>query len=177
VDFIISHLEGPAKEELRYCTASDKKTPGAVLKILKDVFGERSTLSELLSGSVSSINSSTERSSFCPENFCNFLSLGAKMTFGPTGESLQDYSHDLMNKLDKIHKKDPKAIKDRDVAIRNQFAENVRGPWLRRDLKKRFCCFSLFNVCTSVLMLSNSDVKSVNTFDRSEFSPDLACEA
>ena len=42
-----------------------------------------------------------------------------------------------MNKLDKIHKKDPKAIKDRDVAIRNQFAENVRGPWLRRDLKKK----------------------------------------
>jgi hypothetical protein len=42
-----------------------------------------------------------------------------------------------MNKLDKIHKKDPKAIKDRDVTIRNQFAENVRGPWLRRDLKKR----------------------------------------
>jgi hypothetical protein len=42
-----------------------------------------------------------------------------------------------MNKLDKIHKKDPIAIKDRDVAIRNQFAETVRGPWLRRDLKKR----------------------------------------
>jgi hypothetical protein len=51
--------------------------------------------------------------------------------------AIQDYSHDLLNKLDKIHKKDPKAIKDRDVAIRNQFAENVRGPWLRRDLKKR----------------------------------------
>jgi hypothetical protein len=33
-----------------------------------------------------------------------------------------------MNKLDKIHKKDPKAIKDRDLAIRNQFTENVRGP-------------------------------------------------
>ena len=27
VDFIISHLEGLAKEELRYRTASDKKTP------------------------------------------------------------------------------------------------------------------------------------------------------
>jgi hypothetical protein len=54
VDFIISHLEGLAKEELRYRTASDKKTPGAVLKILT-------------------------------ENFCNFLSLGAKMTFGSTG--------------------------------------------------------------------------------------------
>lgn len=111
VDFIISHLEGPAKEELRYRTASDKKTPGAVLKILKDVFGERSTLSELLS---------------------DFYQCRQKEK-----QSLQDYSHDLMNKLDKIHKKDPKAIKDRDVAIRNQFAENVRGPWLRRDLKKR----------------------------------------
>jgi hypothetical protein len=44
---VVGHLEGPAKEELRYCTASDKKTPGAVLKILKDVFGERLTPSEL----------------------------------------------------------------------------------------------------------------------------------
>jgi hypothetical protein len=65
VDFIISHLEGPAKEELRYHTASDKKTPGAVLKILKDVFGERSTLSDFYQ---------------CRQK---------------EKQSLQDYSHDL----------------------------------------------------------------------------------
>ena len=51
--------------------------PGAVLKILKDVFGERSTLSELLS---------------------DFYQCRQKEK-----QSLQDYSHELMNKLDKIH--------------------------------------------------------------------------
>jgi BMFP domain-containing protein YqiC len=56
-----------------------------------------------------------------------------------------------MNKLDKIHKKDPKAIKDRDVAIRNQFAENVRGPWLRRDLKKRIRAILMSNLSTLLI--------------------------
>ncbi|KAK3107286.1 hypothetical protein FSP39_011149 [Pinctada imbricata] len=41
-----------------------------------------------------------------------------------------------MCKLDKICKKDSKAILDRDVALRNQFAENVYTVWLRRELKK-----------------------------------------
>ncbi|CAC5397198.1 unnamed protein product [Mytilus coruscus] len=42
-----------------------------------------------------------------------------------------------MNKLSKVCKRDPKAVQDRDKAIRSQFAENVREPWLKRDLKKR----------------------------------------
>ncbi|CAC5405216.1 unnamed protein product [Mytilus coruscus] len=111
VDFILSHLEGPAREELRYRSASEKKTPATVLGILREVFGERSTISELLS---------------------DFYQCRQK-----EGQSLQEYSHDLMNKLSKVCKRDPKAVQDRDKAIRSQFAENVREPWLKRDLKKR----------------------------------------
>ncbi|CAC5426611.1 unnamed protein product [Mytilus coruscus] len=111
VDFILSHLEGPAREELRYRSASEKKTPATVLGILREVFGEKSTISELLS---------------------DFYQCRQK-----EGQSLQEYSHDLMNKLSKVCKRDPKAVQDRDKAIRSQFAENVREPWLKRDLKKR----------------------------------------
>ena len=42
-----------------------------------------------------------------------------------------------MNNIDKVFKKYSKAIKDLDAGIRNQFAENVNEPWLKRDLKKR----------------------------------------
>ena len=52
------------------------------------------------------------------------------------GQSLQDFSHDMMSKIDKLIKKDSKAIKDLNAAIPNQFAENVKEAWLRRDLKK-----------------------------------------
>ncbi|VDI48097.1 Hypothetical predicted protein [Mytilus galloprovincialis] len=42
-----------------------------------------------------------------------------------------------MCKLDKICKRDHKCITDRDIVLRNQFAENVRPTWLKRELKKR----------------------------------------
>ena len=111
VNFIISHLEGAAREEIRYRPASEKKKPREVLAILHEVFGDKGTLSEL---------------------FSEFLQC-------QQGEeqSLQEFSHVNMCKLDKIYKRDPKAIPNRDLTLRNQFAENVKPVWLRRDLKKR----------------------------------------
>ncbi|KAK3107619.1 hypothetical protein FSP39_018455 [Pinctada imbricata] len=38
VNFIISHLEGPAREEIRYRPPTDKKKPRDVLEILREVF-------------------------------------------------------------------------------------------------------------------------------------------
>ncbi|CAC5375532.1 unnamed protein product [Mytilus coruscus] len=52
-------------------------------------------------------------------------------------QTLQEFSHILMCKLDKICKRDHKCITDRDIVLRNQFAENVRPTWLKRELKKR----------------------------------------
>ena len=111
VNFIISHLEGPAREEIRYRPASEKKKPKDVLAILKDVFGERGTISELLS---------------------EFYQCRQE-----EGQTLQDFSHQLMCKLDKVCKRDPKVIQDRDMTLRNQFAENVQEFWLRHELKKK----------------------------------------
>lgn len=52
-------------------------------------------------------------------------------------ETIQEYCHKLMCKLDRICKKDPGIITDRDIALRNQFAENIKPVWLKRELKKR----------------------------------------
>ncbi|XP_062605651.1 uncharacterized protein LOC134267461 [Saccostrea cucullata] len=110
VNFIISHLEGPARVEVRYRSNSEKKKPKDILDILREVFGDRGTISELLSDFYQ-----------CKQG----------------DETLQEYCHRLMCKLDRICKKDNKTITDRDLTLRNQFAENVKPVWLRRELKKR----------------------------------------
>lgn len=49
VNFIISHMEGPAREEVRYRSTAEKKMSKDMLDILREVFGDRGTISELLS--------------------------------------------------------------------------------------------------------------------------------
>ena len=110
VDFVLSHLEGPAKEEMRFRPIEEKKSSKAVLGILKEVFGERATVSELLS---------------------DFYS--TKQT---RSQSLQDFSVELMGKLDRILRVDRSRVKERDIMLRDQLAENVYESWLRRELKR-----------------------------------------
>lgn len=110
VDFILSHLEGPAKEEMRFRPAEEKKHPKTVLEILREVFGERATVSELLSDFYSTKQSRSQ--------------------------SLQDFSVELMGKLDRIIRVDKTRVKERDIMLRDQLAENVFESWLRRDLKR-----------------------------------------
>ena len=110
VDFVLSNLEGLAKEEMRYRPLAEKKSPKVVLGILEEVFGERSTISELLS---------------------DFY-----QTRQVEGQSLQEYSHLIMSKLDRIYRVDGSMVGNRNLMLRNQLAENVFEPWLRRELKK-----------------------------------------
>ena len=110
VDFDLSHLEGPAKEEMRFRPIEEKKSSKAVLGILKEVFGERATVSELLS---------------------DFYS--TKQT---RSQSLQNFSVELMGKLDRILRVDRSRVKERDIMLRDQLAENVYESWLRRELKR-----------------------------------------
>lgn len=53
VNYITSHLEGQAREEIRYWLAVEKKKPQDILAIYKEVFRERGATSELLSISTS----------------------------------------------------------------------------------------------------------------------------
>ena len=109
-DFILSHLEGPAKEELRYRSPGEKKDPNAILDLLSEAFAERSTASELMS---------------------DFYS-----TKQESGQSLREYSHSLMRKLDLVARVDPTFISNREKTLSNQFAENVSSVWLKRELKR-----------------------------------------
>ncbi|XP_056014031.1 uncharacterized protein LOC130052600 [Ostrea edulis] len=110
VDFVLSHLEGPAKEEMRFRPTEEKKSPKAVLGILREVFGDRATVSELLSEFYSTKQSRSQ--------------------------SLQDVSVELMGKLERILRVDKSRVKERDIMLRDQLAENVYESWLRRELKR-----------------------------------------
>ena len=108
VNFVSSHLEGPAKEEMRFRPMGEMGSSKAVLGIFKEVFGERATVSELLS------------------EFYN-----TKQT---CCESFQDFSVEMMGKLDRILRVDHLRVEDRDIMLREQLAENMYESWLRREL-------------------------------------------
>lgn len=111
VNFLLGHLEGTARDEIRYTRDADRNTPDKVFDILEDAFGIRQSATQLM------------------DAFFAYRQ-GEK-------ESIREYSHALMKLLGKVQKKDNARISDADVVLRDQFAEKVRDPHLRRELKKR----------------------------------------
>lgn len=110
VDFLISHLEGPAKDEIRYKASPEKNTPQKILTILKDAFGERATTSELMTEFYQ-----------CKQDY---------------SETLRDFSHKLMKKLDRVLRLYNSYVTDKDKLLRNKLSENVTNTCLKRELKK-----------------------------------------
>ena len=110
VDFIMSNLDGPAKEEIRLLDPDVRKNPELVFTALQEAFGERRSLPQLL-------RLFYERHQ--REN-----------------ESLRGYSHALSDIIGHICRKNGDAIPSKDQALRDQFSENVRDPVLRKELKK-----------------------------------------
>lgn len=110
VDFLISHLEGPAKDEIRYKASPEKNTPQNILTILKDAFGERATTSELMTEFYQ-----------CKQDY---------------SETLRDFSHKLMKKLDRVLRLYNSYVTDKDKLLRNKLSENVTNTCLKGELKK-----------------------------------------
>jgi hypothetical protein len=111
VNYLLSHLEGTARDEIRYTVTSERDTPDKVYQILQDAFGVRQTVTQLM------------------DAFFAFRQ--------SEKQSVLEYSHELMRLLGKVQKKSPARIPETDVMLRDQFAEKLRDPYLRRELKKR----------------------------------------
>lgn len=110
VDFIMSHLEGPAKEEVRMYSKKERSNPDFLLEVLTQAFGEKRSSSQLLK-----------------------LFYERKQK---ENETLRAYSYSLNELLKSATKADPKAVPDPEKTLRDQFADNVRDPFLRKELKK-----------------------------------------
>lgn len=109
-DFIKSHLEGPAKEEIRIYPSKDREDPQRLMEILHTAFGEKRSLPQLLK---------------------SFYERKQK-----DGETLRAFSHSLRELLDRAMKVDSKAVVDQDKTLRDQFANNVRDTFLRKELRR-----------------------------------------
>ena len=109
-DFLTSHLAGDALIELKYATDQEKQDPEKLLELIQDTYGDSRPAIELLDR----FNNRKQREK----------------------EPLADHAHALMKYLDRAYIKDPTKIPDKEIVLKNRFAENIKDQNLRRDVKK-----------------------------------------
>ena len=112
VEFIMDHLAGEAKAEIRHRPASVRDDPKELLAILQEVFGDKRALS-------------------------NRYEAFYRRQQGP-GESLLDYSIALLKAWGRVEKDmrpgDTKG--DKEQLLKDRLAEGVRDEALRRELRR-----------------------------------------
>lgn len=110
VDFLVYHLEGAAKDEVRLRPASEWSTPTDLFKVLRATFGEQLTATQAM-----------------------------RKFFGrrqQEREPIQDFAHSLMILLSRVERLDSAAVPEKDKLLRDQFLENLRDSTLRREVRR-----------------------------------------
>ncbi len=108
--FIYDHLEGEAKNEIKYRPRTEREDPDKILSILLEMYG-------------------------CPQSY---VALQEKFFSRKQleGESLQEYSHALFRLMNEVLESAPDAMANSATLLRDQFVEHVIDPALRRALKQ-----------------------------------------
>lgn len=108
--FLFDHLEGEARNEIKYRPTTVREDPQAIINVLKEVYGcSRSYV-------------------FWQQQFFDRKQR--------ENESLFEFSHALMELIDRVKLSKTDAISNPDIVLRDQFCENVCDPMLRRELKR-----------------------------------------
>ena len=110
-DFLLSHLEGPPKCEVKYTPEKDRDTADKVFGLLDESFGEVLTADAIVDAFYNRVQ--RER------------------------ESLMDFSLALRELVERANRKDPDSFPDKDKTLRDRFARKVRDQTLRRVLKDK----------------------------------------
>lgn len=108
--FIFDHLEGEARDEIRFRPRAEREDSERVLTILKELYGCSTSYVTL------------------QENFFSRKQL--------EGETLHEFSHALLALMEKVVNSAPGRVTNSAVLLRDQFVENVMDPNLRRELKR-----------------------------------------
>ncbi|KAL6485921.1 hypothetical protein MHYP_G00053130 [Metynnis hypsauchen] len=108
--FMLDHLEGEAKDEIKYRPRAEREDPHKILSILRELYGCSKSYVAL------------------QESFFSRKQLD--------GESLQEYSHALFALMDRIQNCAPNVVPNADVLVREQFVEHVNDSALCRELKR-----------------------------------------
>lgn len=108
--FLYDLLDGDAKMEIKLRPATERTDPEKIFSILLETFG------------------------------CFHSYIEAQQKFFQCrqreGESLREFSHSLMALMEIVQRKNPNAIPNSDVVLRDQFIEYVKDKMLRRELKQ-----------------------------------------
>lgn len=108
--FLYDHLEGDAKEEIRYRPKADRENPEKIIEILQELYG-------------------------CPQSYVA-LQEAFFSRKQQEEESLLEFSIALMALMEKVKRRAPQGLFNTDVLLRDQFVEHVRDGGLRRELKR-----------------------------------------
>ncbi|XP_041842529.1 uncharacterized protein LOC121640743 [Melanotaenia boesemani] len=108
--FIFDHLEGEAKEEIKFRSSGERSDPVQVLDILKELYG-------------------------CTESYVT-LQQAFFSRHQQEGETLQEFSLALMALMDRVKQSAPDGVPNAGVWLRDQFIEHVYDSSLRRELKQ-----------------------------------------
>ncbi len=108
--FVYDHLDGEARNEIRYRPSTVREDPNEIFKALREVYGRSQS----------------------------FVTLQQKFFDRKQreGESLQEFSHALMALMDQILQVRPLGVPRPQDVLRDQFCENVRDQALRRELMR-----------------------------------------
>lgn len=108
--FLFDHLEGEAREEVKYRSAEEREDHAKLISALKDVYG-------------------------CSQSYVA-LQEAFFSRLQQEGETLLEFSLALMGLLEKAKQRSPDAMPNAEVLLRDQFVEHVLDSSLRRELKQ-----------------------------------------
>lgn len=121
--FIYDHLEGEAKNEIKYRSRAEREDPDRILSILQEMYG------------------CTQSYVALQEKFFSRKQM--------EGESLQEYSHALFRLMNEVLESAPDTMFNSAILLRDQFVEHVIDPALRRALKqivRAHPCYTLLDI-------------------------------
>ncbi|XP_050959763.1 uncharacterized protein LOC127161158, partial [Labeo rohita] len=126
--FLVDHLEGEAREEIRYRSVNEREDPKQIIRVLRELYG-------------------------CTKSYValqeSFFSRRQQ-----EGETLVEFSLALMSLLEKVKNQSPHGIPNGEILLRDQFVEYVNDCALRRELKqlvRRQPTVTLFDVRSEAL--------------------------
>lgn len=108
--FLFDHLEGEAREEIRYRPDLERGDPDRIIKALRDLYG-------------------------CSQSYVA-LQEAFFSRKQQEGETLLEFSLALMGLLERVKNRSPHVIPNAEILLRDQFVEHVADNALRRELKQ-----------------------------------------
>lgn len=109
--FLFDHLEGEARQEIKYRPITDRNDPDKIKGILRELYG-------------------------CSQSYVA-LQEAFFSRKQQDGETLLEFSLALMSLMDKVKDRAPDGLVNAEVLLRDQFSEHVFDGALRRELKQR----------------------------------------